>query len=242
MNNKEFIGNNSYNNNLKKYKNFKDQIYNSNYIPKEGNINSKLDISECENTLSIMKYKFYYKDKLLNLSYCDKLDFLLKLVNNEKNISQKEFSSIKENKNEIQNKNAIYLGECKYKLKEKYNISDNKQLLIYKKDLVTDYAALKIKYLVYSQNKSQLVLKYCNDAKILINTQKLDNFELIKDLINNEKDLYNQNKSFFNDRYNIKNINEFDILLSLRKELFFQDNFFMKIIVNMKDLILVMIR
>ena len=91
------MGNNSCDINLKKYKDFKVQIYNSNYISKEDNNNSKLDISECENILKekynipinenltifkidynyenlkipIMEYKLYYKDKLLNLSYCD---------------------------------------------------------------------------------------------------------------------------------------------------------------------------
>ena len=47
----DFIGNNSCDINLKKYKDFKVQIYNSNYIYKEDNNNSKLDISECENIL-----------------------------------------------------------------------------------------------------------------------------------------------------------------------------------------------
>ena len=45
------MGKNSCDINLKKYKNFKVQIYNSNYISKEDNNNSKLDISECENIL-----------------------------------------------------------------------------------------------------------------------------------------------------------------------------------------------
>ena len=198
-----------------------------------------------------MKYKLYYKDKLLNLSYCENIliiiylnnfnisledsnsfETLLKLTENANIISSKEFTlevtDTKENKNENKNLSIIDLGECEYKLKEKYNIPNNETLLIYKIDLVTNYATPKIEYLVYSQNKTQLDLKYCNDTKILINspinTQKLDNFELIKDLTNIGIDLYNQSDSFFNDRCNNKNINDTDIPLSLRRELFFQDN------------------
>ena len=104
----------------------------------------------------------------------------------------------------------------------------NESLLIYKIDLVSNFATPKIEYLVYSQNKTQLDLKYCNDVKIFINspinTQKLDDFELIKDLNKNGIDLYNQNDSFFNDRCNNQNINDSDIPLSLRRELFFQNN------------------
>ena len=163
--------------------------------------------------------------------------------NNTKIVTQKEFifkvTDTKETKNEIQNSNTIDLRECEYKLKEKYNFSENKLLLIYMIDLVKDYATPKIKYLAYSQNKTQFVLKYYNDAKKLINTQKLDNFELNKDLINNGIDLYNQSDYFFNDRCNIKNINNSSKLLSLSKELFFKIIFFVEIIVNIIEFILV---
>ena len=84
------------------------------------------------------------------------MDFLLKLDNNTKIVTQKEFifkvTDTKETKNEIQNSNTIDLRECEYKLKEKYNFSENEPLLIYKIDLVTDYATPKIEYLAYSQN------------------------------------------------------------------------------------------
>ena len=211
----------------------------------------KIDYNYENLTIPIIEYKLYYKDKLLNLSYCDNISFiinldnynisledsnsfenLLKLTENAKIISSKEFTlevtDTKENKDENKNLSSIDLGECEYKLKEKYNIPMNESLLIYKIDLVTNYATPKIEYLVYSQNKTQLDLKYCNDVKIYINspidTQKLDDFELIKDLNNNGIDLYNQNDSFFNDRCNNKNINDSDIPLSLRRELFFQNN------------------
>jgi hypothetical protein len=132
----EFMGNNSCDINLKKYKDFNVQIYNSNYIPQENN-HSKLNISECENilkekynisinenltifkidyfyenfTIPIIYYKLYYKDILLNLSYCGNnlpiinldyynislndsnfIEILLKLTEFAKIISSKEFT------------------------------------------------------------------------------------------------------------------------------------------------------
>ena len=101
----EFIGNNSCDINKKNYNNFKVQIYNSNYINKEQDNNTSiLDISECENLLKekynisknenltlfkidyyydnssspIIDYKLYFKDKLLNISYCD--DISIKIM------------------------------------------------------------------------------------------------------------------------------------------------------------------
>ena len=136
----EFIGNNLINIDGKNYNKFKIEIYDSNYLNNNyENNNSILNITECENLLkekyniskdeyltifkidfynekSIIpntKYKLYYKDKLLNLSYCDKVPISISSPVNLKNygLDQNKLNDVLKYDIDIFNKNSTFYSD-----------------------------------------------------------------------------------------------------------------------------------
>ena len=111
----------------------------------------------------------------------------------EKNIKYQISSSWNQNNLDNENISNIRLGKCENILKEKYNISLDLPLLIFKLDIdVEGYSSPSIEYEIYNPiTKEKLNLKYCRDEQINISIPvSIDENELFK---------YNPNSEFYND-------------------------------------------
>ena len=124
--------------------------------------------------------------------------------------------------NKNQNKTAIDLGECEFKLKSHYNISLNDDLYIIKLDIKIEGMKIpKIEYEVYypfnlSQGLTKLNLSVCDDTKIDIS---------IPVAINESLDKYNISSDYYNDICSTTTSKSgTDITLTDRKNEFINDN------------------
>ena len=99
------------------------------------------------------------------------------------------------NQNNIDNKNIsnIKLGKCENTLKEKYNISLDIPLLIFKLDIdVEGYSAPSIEYEIYNPiTKEKLNLKHRQDEQI--------NVSIPVSIDENELFIYNPKSEFYRD-------------------------------------------
>ena len=125
------------------------------------------------------------------------------------------------NKEKNINKTVIDLGNCEYKLKEEYNISNNSYLYIIKIDIKQDnYNIPKIEYEVYypldGNNLTKLNLTVCKNEKIEF---------LIPVTINDNIEKYNISSDYYNDICSTTTSNYgTDISLSDRKNDFINNN------------------
>ena len=129
------------------------------------------------------------------------IDYLLDNITNgggdinivEKNIKYQISTTWNQNNNNNENISTIKLGNCENILKEKYNISSDIPLLIFKLDVdMEGYSAPSVEYEIYNPiTKQKLNLKYCKDEKIEISVPvSIDENEIFK---------YNLNSEFYND-------------------------------------------
>ena len=124
--------------------------------------------------------------------------------------------------NENKNTSTIDLGECETKLKNHYNISQNKSLFIFKVEVLKEGMKVpKIEYEVYyplkGDNLEKLELTVCDDTKI----------ELSIPVSIDEKDLekHDASSSYYNDIcYTSTSENGTDISLADRKNEFVNNN------------------
>ena len=94
----------------------------------------------------------------------------------EKNIKYQISTSWNQNNNNNENISTIKLGDCENILKEKYNISSNISLLIFKLDVdMEGYSAPSVEYEIYNPITKQKLLSKTSscDIKILILFKKI---------------------------------------------------------------------
>ena len=99
-----------------------------------------------------------------------------------KNIKYQISSSWNQNNKDSENISNIKLGKCENILKEKYNISLDIPLLIFKLDIdVEGYSVPSIEYEVYNPvTKEKLNLQYCKNEQINVSIPvSIDENELL---------------------------------------------------------------
>ena len=129
------------------------------------------------------------------------MDYLLDNITNggndinieEENIRYQISSTWNQNNKDSENISNIKLGKCEDILKEKYNISQDIPLLIFKLDIdMIGYSAPSVEYEIYNPiTKEKLNLKYCQDEQI--------NVSIPVSINENELFKYNPNSEFYND-------------------------------------------
>ena len=128
------------------------------------------------------------------------------------------------------NISSIDLGECEKKIKEKYEIKEKDELLIFKTDLHSDNSsAIYVQYEIYNPYTLEYIpLDICNDVNININIPvnlDEDTESLYLSLNSYGYNLFNSNDSFYNDvctRYTTQNGT--DINLLDRKNIIYDNN------------------
>ena len=132
-------------------------------------------------------------------------------------------SSFNQKKQNVQNISQIDLGECENVIKEKYIISKNESLLIFKTEKYIEGLLIPfIEYEIFSQKtKERLNLNVCKDTKIniTINTPVSINENIIYK--------YDLSDSYYNDICNNIDENGIDITLYDRKIEFINNNLFL---------------
>jgi hypothetical protein len=116
-----------------------------------------------------------------------------------------QISKLGEQKNQ-NNKNisSIDLGECEKILKNKYNISNNEDLIVIKADIKSeDLSSTYVQYEIYQPyGLYKLKTEYCKDIKIIIhvpldlNEETVSLYDSLKD---SGYDLFNSSDDFYND-------------------------------------------
>ena len=137
----------------------------------------------------------------------------------EKNIKYQISSSWNQNNIDNENISNVKLGKCEDILKEKYNISSDVPLLIFKLDIdIEGYLASSIEYEIYNPiTKEKLNLKYCQDEQI--------NISIPVNIDENELFLYNPKSEFYNDICSTYTTNfKTDISLKDRQKAFLNKN------------------
>ena len=129
-------------------------------------------------------------------------------------------STLNQVSNKIKDMIIIDLGECENKLKEKYNISLNDSLYLYKIDNLFDPTP-KIEYEVYypfsSNNFTQLDLSICQNTKVEVS--------IPAKISPNDIDKYNKSSPLYNDIcYTAKSETGTDITLKDRQNEFRKNN------------------
>ena len=113
---------------------------------------------------------------------------------NIKNIIYTITTTLNEKNNEDKDKSSINLGECEDKLKEKYNISQNDSLYLFKIDALIENV-YKVEYEVYynftSNNFTKLNLSVCSNITIDIS--------IPLDISLDDLDKYNMSSGLYND-------------------------------------------
>ena len=141
-----------------------------------------------------------------------------------------QVSSLESQKNNNANISSIDLGDCEQILKDKENLTDNGELIIFKIDIKNDDSSLTyVQFEIYnSQNTKQLSLDDCQDIPIIIKSPiNLDeSFDSIFiSLKSSGYDLLNLNDSFYSDICSTyTSENGTDICMSGRKTLVYDKN------------------
>ena len=214
-------------------------IYEMTYINKtEENKNEKTDIDTVEESISenISKESYNINDvgeyiknpdeiyadmgeKLQSGEYISQVDNGTDYVYTEGKTSYTITSTKNQNNNKNNNVTIIDLGDCEIKLKEKYNISLNDSLYIFKIDIL--FNILKIEYEVYYpfsiNNLTKLDLSVCKDTKIDIS--------IPVDIPINDINKYNKSSDLYNDIcYSLTSDSGTDIPLKDRQSEFINNN------------------
>ena len=122
------------------------------------------------------------------------------------------------------NMSIVDLGECENKLKEKYNISQEKSLIIFKIDIQNKNKSLTyVQYEVYNPNNlEELDLKVCKNLPINISVPanlSSETITLYENLKKSGYNLFNSKDKFYNDICtSYTSINNTDILLIDRQK------------------------
>ena len=148
-------------------------------------------IKENETLDEILKY---YQDNLLNIIKNSNVTNGEDYIQIEKNVAYIVTTTENQKNNKENNYSTIDFGECEDTLKEKYNISQNDSLILFKIDVLIDNI-LKVEYELYypftENNLTKLDLSFCKDKKIDI---------LIPiNIPFNEIDKYNISSGLYND-------------------------------------------
>ena len=155
------------------------------------------------------------------------IDYLLDNITNggddiiieEANIKYQLSSSWNQNYKNNENLSNIRIGNCENILKEKYNISLDEPLIIFKLDInMEGYKSPAIEYEIFNpRTKEKLNLKYCKDEQINISIPvKINENELF--LYNSKGEFYNDICSTYTTKYNT------DISLKDRQNEFLNKN------------------
>ena len=164
------------------------------------------------------------KDEIINGSMNSLIDKIIDgekkdLIKKEENIIYQIVSSENQKNNKYNNISTILLGECENILKSKYNITENKPLLIFKIDyFLPDSLIPIIGYEVFHpENKSKLNLAYCKNELINFNIPVvIDEENLFK---------YNPDSEYYTDEcYPYTTENGTDILLNDRHDEYNENN------------------
>ena len=200
-------------------------------ITSDENKYSKDDIYEniCSNEISNEQIKDIYtdiKEKIFQGKYNSTNNTIYKTKNVIFHVA-----TIKEQKNENNiNISSIDFDECEKKIKEKYKMKEEDDLIIFKTDIHSDNSsAIYVQYEIYDPNSLALIpLDICEDVTININIPIfLDKTteSLYIDLINSGYNLFDSNDSFYNDickTYTTENGT--DITLLDRKAIIYENN------------------
>ena len=130
------------------------------------NINAKENMINTILNEIVNGYADLLLSKVLNE---DKKDYFVK--NNNTEIFQMTSSHNQKN-NEYNNASTIDIGECENILKEKYQISSDETLILFKADFyIEDFLVPITEYEIFSPlTKEKLDLNYCNETKMKIST------------------------------------------------------------------------
>ena len=145
---------------------------------------------------------------LLNVTNGEKKDIIL----NESNIIYQITTTFNQINNDYENISTIDLGECENILKDKYNISKNESLIIFKIDYYVEGLYIPIiKYEIFDpRTKEHLDINYCEENSIKINIP----------VVINEDEIFKHDPSsdYYNDNcYPYTTENRTDITLYERK-------------------------
>ena len=154
-----------------------------------------------------------YLNNLLEKIIHDKMDFIIN--------GTQETYQISTLSNQIENIkiSSINLSYCENILKQKYNLSENEEIIIFKiEHYIPGFKIPIIEYYLFTQNgKTQLDLSYCKDTKIIYNIPvNINENELYK---------YDMQSDYYNDIcYPYTANNKTDITLPDRKREFNDNN------------------
>ena len=181
---------------------------NQEHIKKKGLISSNI-INEIENGVI---------DKLIWKVIHDKKDIVIKKNETIYQIT----TSFNENNNYYENLSSIKLGECEKVLKEKYEISSNIPLIIYKiEEKEEEFLIPLIEYEIFnSKTNEKLNLNICENLNISISIPVFINETILYK--------YNPNNNYYNDICNTS-ISEYgtDMTLYDRKNEYNNNNYFL---------------
>ena len=185
-----------------------------NHICKISNSNLNIKQNLIQDVINNLK-NGTLNDLLSNVINGDKKDIII----SEKNILYQITSSDNQNNKEYENISTIELGECENILKDKYNISRNESLIIFKTDYFVEglYTPI-INYLIFHpKTKEELNMNYCQNTTIIMNIP----------ISIDEKDLekHDPSSDYYNDKcYPYTSENGIDITLYDRKNEYNQKN------------------
>ena len=177
--------------------------------------NSEKEAEEMIENIRIELLKDSLNPLIYNLFNNDKKDLLVE----DNDIIYQITSLYNQKYKEYYNISTIKLGECESKLKEKYNISKNDSILIFKLDFISNSSLYPVtEYEIYDyETKQKLELNVCDNIKI-----ELDYLLPINE---NELFKYNLSSDYYNDNcFPYTTEKETDIILTDRKNEYYQKN------------------
>jgi hypothetical protein len=167
--------------------------------PKFNDENMCYDI--CPDDSFLMKNECISKNKLID--NIDKNIKLLYLENNyiETNQLKIEIYNSSNENNEKRNISKIDLSECEKKIRKKYLMNDNEDLIILKIEIIReDNAINQIEYGIYNNKFEKINLKICSNAKVKtinnLNFSKI-NYKSMISLAEKGYDIFDPNDKFY---------------------------------------------
>ena len=136
------------------------------------------------------------------------------LINDEDedNIYQVSYLS-----NQIENLTKVNIGNCENILKNKYNLNQNEELIIIKKEQNISYFYIPIvEYLIFHKNGTELDLNYCSNTTV--------EYEIPKILNESQIYLHDPQSYYYNDKCYSAGSNNVDMTLYDRKNEYNNNN------------------
>ena len=178
--------------------------------------NNKKEVKE-NLTLNIIKeIEEGLMNEILSEVIKEKNDLIIK----EKDLVFQITTSFNQNNKEYQNISTIKLGEFENQIKEKYNISQNESLIIFKVEQFLEGMLIPtIQYEIFHPfTKEKLDLNFDNNKEKIIYIYTSVNIN------ESEEYKYNLKSSYYNDICESFPINDIDLTLYERKNEYFQNN------------------